>query len=80
MVNLTTHQTYHALNRRFEKRAKTLRKVGFVYKDIPNMNIAVFTKPNPYRFSATRTIAAAVLFYAGHREWQNILKDTLRRW
>lgn len=49
LANLTSNQYYRGLNRRFDKRAKRLRQLGFMYRD-SGMGFAVFSRmrhPNP---------------------------------
>lgn len=72
MRNLTSNEYYGGLNRRFEKRANLLRKLGWKYERLEKYNCAVFVR-NSYHKG--RTIAAGTVMNADRRVWN----DTLAR-
>jgi hypothetical protein len=75
---LTNNQFYAGQNRRFDKRAKLLRKCGFRYERIESLDIAVFTR-NPRLLRKQQTIAASFLLCADRRAWGDKLAELLRR-
>lgn len=73
---MTSNQYYGALNRRFDKRARFLIKLGFAYSVLPETNIAVFSRPRPFRFNG---IAASAVMLAPPRVWRDKLPGLLQR-
>lgn len=73
---LTSKQYYRGLNRRFEKRAKILRRFGYQYT-LTEYNVAVFVYP--YRGRRPLCVAASFLLHADNRAWFDRLAELLRR-
>lgn len=71
---LTSNQYYGGLNRRFEKRAKVLRRLGWEYFPVAGLPIAVFRKSFGWK---VRAIQASDLHHADKRAWMDILADNL---
>lgn len=77
---MTSNKYYCGLNNRFERRAERLRALGFAYQPVEGLNMAVFTKRDPYNLKKARTIPAAVLHLANNHDWCNaVLGDVLLR-
>jgi len=76
MATLTSNQHYGGLNRRFEKRSRRLRSLGFRYQQVEGMNIAVFAR---LRSSSLKlaAIPVAVLHHADNRSWIETLRTSL---
>jgi hypothetical protein len=73
--NLTSNQYYGGLNRRFERRAALLRRLGFTYQRIEGMPVAVFGRGY---LGKSQAIPAAVLHHADNRAWFEELARTLK--
>lgn len=69
---LTSNEYYGGLNRRFDRRARLLRRLGFAYKRIEEANIAVFARG---RINRPESIPAAVLHHADNLAWINVLRN-----
>ena len=63
--DLTSNEYYGGLNRRFNKRAARLRKLGFEY-EATKYNGAFFTRK---RMGRMASIPAATLHHADNRAW-----------
>jgi hypothetical protein len=70
---MTSNQLYGGMNKRFEKRAKHLRQLGFAYKIVAE-GVAGFVRT---RYGKTRTITASAALYATNRTWINELQSAL---
>ena len=75
MVTLTSNQHYGGLRRRFEKRSRRLRSLGFRYQQVEGMNMAVFARRRSSRKLAA--IPVAVLHHADNRSWIDTLRTSL---
>jgi len=75
---MTNNQYYGGLNRRFEKRARLLRKLGWVYTICELYPVGLFTRRS-WCPNKQRAIPAAVLHYADNRAWHDVLATELRR-
>lgn len=71
--DLTSQQYYRGLNKRFDRRAKLLSKLGYKYKRLNDQlvdgyNTAVFVRErNIHTGKTRRTIPVSVLFFAPNR-------------
>lgn len=72
---LTSNEYYRGLRKRFERRAKRLRRLGFKYHSIAE-GVGGFTRT---RFGKTANIPAAVLHHADNRAWYDILRHNYVR-
>jgi hypothetical protein len=79
MKTLTSNQKFGAINRRFDARAKLLKKLGWKYFRLEEYGIAVFTAPNVHDRKRGKTIPASVVQLATNEQWREILADKLRR-
>lgn len=75
---LTGNQYYGGLNRRFERRATLLRRLGFKYQHIDGLPMACFVRPEPCR-RIPRCIPASTLHHADNRAWIDTLRGALGR-
>ena len=75
---LTANQHYNGLNRRFDRRAARLIAAGFVYKQIEEYGIAVFTSAKQSE-QRRRTIPACMLHNADNRTWIDYLARVVSR-
>ena len=71
---MTSNQYYGGLNRRFDNRAKLLRRLGFSYAQIDDLGFAVFTRKRRYKVA---NIPAVVLHAADRRLWHDTLRSAL---
>lgn len=77
---ITSNQYYGALNRRFEARAKLLKRFGFKYERLESHAIAIFTRPSTRHTGRPPvTIPAAVVMHAPRRSWLDTLDHELRQ-
>lgn len=74
---MTSNQRYGALNRRFDKRAKFLRKLGFAYRRIEEIGEAVFARKGFLRREDILTADCVLL--ANNAVWRDELSRMLRR-
>lgn len=80
---LTSNQHYGGLNRRFDKRAALLRKLGYKYVAI-NVKAVAGIETNSRDSAAffvrfrRPSISAAVLHFADKRSWLDVLRSALR--
>lgn len=73
---LTSNEYYGGLNRRFERRAKLLKRLGFRYEKTEYG--AVFSRKRSYRNDGC--IPAATLHHADRRAWiDTLLNRGVRR-
>ena len=75
---MTNNQYYGGLNRRFEKRASLLRRLGWKYELSELYPVALFVRRARYS-QKLRAIPAAILHYADNRAWVNVLATELNR-
>jgi hypothetical protein len=75
MYNLTSNQYYGGLNRRFDRRARLLTRLGFV-SNLVETDLRVFTRT---RHARKVNIPAAVLTHADNRAWHEVLASRLYR-
>ena len=73
---LTSNQLYGGLNRRFDRRASLLCRLGFKYVAIAE-KIAAFQRAYPFGRSAI--IPAAMVMHATNACWRDHLASTLSR-
>jgi len=74
---MTSNQRYGALNRRFDRSAKFLRKLGFTYRRIEDIGKAVFARRGFLRREDILTADCVLL--ANNAVWRDELSRTLRR-
>jgi hypothetical protein len=74
---MTSNQRYAALNRRFERRAKFLRRFGFRYLRVPEIDRAVFARRGVLR--REDIVTAAEVMLACPAIWRDMLARLLRR-
>ena len=79
MKQLTSNQKYGAINRRFDRRAKLLKRLGFTYLRLEEFGFAVFAAANLHDRKRGKTIPASVVQLATNAQWIEILADKLRR-
>lgn len=79
LQSLTSNQYYGGQNRRFDRRAKQLRKFGFRYERIAELDFAVFVRPQRFNPNRKQAIPTAFLFVADNRAWNGKLEEFLRR-
>ncbi len=66
MRTLTSNQYYGGLNRRFEKRAKLLKSLGYKYVVHPELKIALFIKHHQF-VHRQKVIPAGSVMHASNR-------------
>lgn len=71
---MTSNQHYRGINKRFEKRAALLRRVGYAYT--VNEFGAFFVRT---RYAKTKTVPACFLSLADKRTWGDKLATLLNR-
>lgn len=77
--NLTSNEYYGGLNRRFERRAKRLRTLGYEYERIDDLNLAVFAKRCRWNSRRNRAIPATAVARMSNEEYRELLAETLTR-
>ena len=74
---MTSNQRYAALNRRFERRARFLRRLGFRYRRVPEIDRAVFSRRGVLR--REDIVTADEVMLACPAIWRDMLARLLRR-
>lgn len=69
MKNITSHQYYRGLNRRFDKRVFELIRLGARFKD------GVWANPRGLKAS---TVANATIMHADRRHWRDAVLPLFR--
>lgn len=77
LANLTSNQYYRGLNRRFDRRAKRLRQLGFVYRD-GGMGFAVFSRMKGANPKFHTHIPACLLSSADNRRFYDAVVSACR--
>ena len=80
LFHLTSNQYYGGLNRRFDRRAKQLRRFGFKYVRVEEFAIAIFVKGRPdcaYAKKKNRLTACFVM-NADNRAYAEALQRACR--
>lgn len=73
---LTSNQHYGGLNRRFDKRARLLKRFGWTYECVLPYRVGVFVRS---RYHKTQAIAASGVMNMCRRNWQDLLGRELHR-
>ena len=77
--DLTSNQYYGGINRRFDKRSKLLRKLGFEYMRIEEWGFAVFTRGKNHIYSRKNsTLPVAFVQHADQRAFIDGVRSALR--
>jgi hypothetical protein len=76
---ITSNQHYGALNKRFDRRAILLRKLGWKYTELVP-GVAGFVRSDWIRIGRTQAIPASLVQCADNRTWWDELSHQLRRY
>lgn len=77
LTHLTSNQFYGGLNRRFERRRRLLSRVGWIYKRVDELGIAVFVPTKDPR--RPQALPAAFVLTAPNRLFADALAQRLQR-
>jgi len=77
---MTSNQFYGALNRRFDNRARLLRKLGFQYRYVEEIGRAVFSRKGRRLVGNKQDVLTCdIVLVASNRVWRDELSRMLVR-